>query len=67
MVWTPTYNGRWSLTDEDLPNGRRERGRRQQSWKNQVRDFMRSRRMKEDTTEDVWSLEIDGYQQKSTY
>jgi hypothetical protein len=30
------------------PHGRRRRGRPQKSWKNQMRDFMRSRKMEED-------------------
>ena len=40
------------------PHGRRERGKPQQSWKNQVTDFMRSRNMKEDMAEGrhLWCL-----------
>ena len=33
-------------------HGRRRRGRPQQSWQNQVNDFMRSRNMEEDMAED---------------
>ena len=40
----------------------RRRGRPQQSWRNQVTDFMRSRNMEEDMTEDrhLWRLGVDG-------
>ena len=34
------------------PHGRRRRRRPQQSWKNQVTDFMRSRQLEEDMAED---------------
>ena len=34
------------------PHGRRRKRRPQQSWKNQVTDFMRSRNMEEDMAED---------------
>jgi hypothetical protein len=57
MVWTPAYNGRWSLAEEDLPvdlarRRRRGRGRPQQSWNNQVTDFIGSRKMEDDKPED---------------
>jgi hypothetical protein len=42
--------------DEEIyewtPNGRRRRRRPQQSWKNQVKDFMISRKMEEGIAED---------------
>ena len=38
------------------PHGRRTRGRPQQSWKNQVTDFSRTRNMEEYTAEDKTSL-----------
>jgi hypothetical protein len=43
------------LTDDDLPMDTapsRTTGRPQQSWKNQVMDFMTSRNMEEDMAED---------------
>ena len=42
------------------PHGRRRRGP-QQSWRNQVTDFMRSRNMEEDMAEDrhLWRLGVD--------
>ena len=44
------------------PHSRRRRGRPQQSWKNQVMEFMRSRNMEEDMTVDrhLWHLGVDG-------
>ena len=41
-----------------IPHGRRRRGRPQQSWKNQVMEFMRSRNMEGDMAEDIhlWRL-----------
>ena len=38
--------------------GRRKKGRSQQSWRNQVTDFMRIRNMEEDMAEDIrfWRL-----------
>ena len=44
------------------PHGRRRRWRPQQSWRNQVTDFMRSRNMEEDMAEDrnLGSLGVDG-------
>ena len=33
-----------------------ERGRPQQSWKNQVTDFMRSKNMEEDILEDIFGV-----------
>ena len=39
-------------------NGRRRRGRPQQSWRNQVTDFMRSRNMEEDMAENKTFLVI---------
>ena len=41
------------------PYGRRRRGRPQQSWTNQVTDFMRSRNMEKDMAEDgyLWRWE----------
>jgi hypothetical protein len=41
------------------PHGRKGRGRPQQSWKNQVTDFMRSRNFEEDMVEYIWEW-IDG-------
>ena len=45
------------------PHCRRIRGGPQQSWKNQVTDFMRSRNMEQDMTEDrhLWRLGLDGW------
>jgi hypothetical protein len=42
-------------------HGRRRRERPQQSWRNQVTDFMKSRNMEEDTAEDrhLWRLRVD--------
>ena len=34
------------------PHGRRRRGRPQESWKNKVTDFIRSRNLEEDMTDD---------------
>ena len=44
------------------PHGRRRRRRPQQSWKNQVTDFMRSKHFEEDMAEDrhLWRLGVDG-------
>ena len=44
------------------PLGRRRRGRPQQTWKNQVTDFMRIRNMEEDMTEvrHLWRLGVNG-------
>ena len=44
------------------PHGRRRRGRPEQSWRNQVMDFMRNRNLEEDMAEDrhLWRLEVDG-------
>ena len=44
------------------PHRRRSRGRPQQSWRKQVTDFMKSRNMEEDMTEDrhLWRLGVDG-------
>ena len=44
------------------PHGRRRRGRPQQSLRNQVTDFMKSRDMEEDIAEDrhLWRLGVDG-------
>ena len=43
------------------PHGRRRRGRPQQTWRNQVTDFMKSRNMEEDMAEDrhLWLLGVD--------
>ena len=43
-------------------HGRRRRGRPQQSWRNQVTDFMRSRNLEEDMADDrrIWRLRVDG-------
>jgi hypothetical protein len=43
-----------------IPHGRRRRP--QQSWKNQVTDFLRSRNLEEDMAEDrhLWCLGVDG-------
>ena len=55
----------WKLVVDRIyqwtPHGRR-RGRTQQSWKNQVTDFMRSRNVEEDMAEDrhLWRLEVGG-------
>jgi hypothetical protein len=40
----------------------RRRGRPQQSWRNQVTDFMKSRNMEEDMAKDrhLWPLGVDG-------
>ena len=38
------------------PHSRRRRGRLQQSWKNQVMDFMRSRNLEEDMTVDRYLM-----------
>ena len=44
------------------PHGRRKRGRPQQSWKNQVTDFVKSRNVEEDMAENrhLWRLGVDG-------
>ena len=44
------------------PHGRRRRVRPQQSWRNQVTVFMKSRNMEEDMAEDrhLWRLGVDG-------
>ena len=44
------------------PHVRRRRGIPQQSWRNQVTDFMKSRGMEEDMAEDrhLWRLGVDG-------
>ena len=55
-------DGRWpKKIYQWTPHGRRRKGRPQQSWKNQVTDFMRSRGMKEDMAEDrrLWRFEMD--------
>ena len=52
----------WPKTNyQCTPHGRRGRGRLQQSWKNQVVEFMRSRNMEEDMAEDkhLWRFGID--------
>ena len=61
MVQTPPQNGRQSLAKEDLTVHVRKRGRRQQSWRNQVTDFLR-RNTEEDMAEDrhLWRLGVDG-------
>ena len=38
--------------DQWTTHGRRRRGRPQQAWKNQVTDFIRSRNLEEDMTDD---------------
>ena len=40
------------------PHGRRRRGRPQQSWRNHVTDFMKSRNMAE--IRHLWRLGVDG-------
>ena len=52
------------MAKEDLlvtPHGRRRIGRPQQSWKNQVTDFMRSRNLEEDMAKErhLWPLGVD--------
>ena len=37
-------------------HGRRRRGKPQQSWRNQVTDFMKSRNMEKDMTEDIFGV-----------
>ena len=51
-------DSRWLKIYQWKPHDRKRRGRPQQSWENQVTDFMRSRNMKEDMTEDrhLWRL-----------
>ena len=53
---------RWPNIFQWTPHGRRRRGRPQQSWRNQVTDFMKSRNMEEDMAEDrhLWRLGMDG-------
>ena len=43
-------------------HGRRRRGRPQQSRRNQVTDFTKSRNLEEDMAEDkhLWRMEVDG-------
>ena len=53
------------LAKENLPvtaHSSKRRGRPQQSWKNQLTDFMKSRNMEEDMAEDrhLWGLGVDG-------
>jgi hypothetical protein len=45
-----------------IPHGRKRRGRPQQSWRNQVTDFMKSKNMEQDMAEDrhLWRLGVDG-------
>ena len=45
-----------------IPHGRKGKGRQQQSWKNQVTNFMRRRNLEEDMAEDIhiWSLGVNG-------
>ena len=47
---------------QHTPQSRRRRRRPQQSWKNQMTDFMRSRNLEEDMAEDrhLWRLGVDG-------
>ena len=57
-------DSRWSKKIYQwTPHGRRRRGRPQQSWRNQVTDFMKSRNMEEDKQKkgifDVWEW-MDG-------
>ena len=42
--------------EDRTPHDRRRKGRPQQSWKNQVMEFMRSKNTEEDMTEDghIW-------------
>jgi hypothetical protein len=57
-----TENSRWTKKIcQWTPHGRRRRGRPQQTWKNQVTDFMRIRNMEEDMTEvrHLWRLGVD--------
>ena len=51
-------DGRWPKNIYQWTrHGRRRRGRSQQSWKNQVTDFMRSRNMEEDMADrHFWRL-----------
>ena len=44
------------------PHSRRRRGRPQQSWKNQVMDFLRSQNQEDDVAKDryVWRLGVNG-------
>ena len=50
-------DGRWpKKIYQWRPHGGRRRGRPQQSWKNQVTDFTRSRNMEEDMEEDTHLL-----------
>jgi hypothetical protein len=56
-------DSRWSKIYRWTPHDGRRRGRPQQSWKNEVKDFMRSRNMEEDMVEDkqIWRLGVDGW------
>ena len=47
---------------QSTPHGRRRRGGMQQSWRNKVTDFMKSRNMEEDMAEDrhLFNLVVDG-------
>ena len=62
LKWHGIEDSRWSKKIYQwTPNGRRRRGRPQQSWKNQATDFMRSRNLKEDMVEyrHLWRLGVD--------
>ena len=46
-------DSRWSkMLYQWTPHGRRRKGRPQQSWRNHVKDYMKSRNMEEDIAED---------------
>ena len=59
MVRTAPQNERQSLAEEDLSV---DSARQEEKKKNEVTDFMRSRNMEEDMTEDrhLWRLGMDG-------
>ena len=61
MVWTPPQNGRPKTIYQWTLHGRGKRGRPQQSWKDQVTDFMRGGNMKENMAEEghFWRLGMD--------
>ena len=51
----------WPKIYQWTPHDKKKRERPQQSWKSQVKDFMRSRNMEEDMAENrqLWHLGMD--------
>ena len=57
------WHGHILRMEDSGQSGRMRRGRPQQSWRNQVTKFMKSRNMEEDMAEDrrLWRLGVDGW------